>query len=64
MLELLLGGMAKNLPLLRREGNNGRPWVHAVMCDNAYSDICTQPDSHYIRYMAASVLRSTTLSTP
>ena len=25
---------------------------------------CTQPDSHYIRYTAASVLRSTTLSTP
>ena len=24
----------------------------------------TQPDSHYIRYTAASVLRSTTLSTP
>ena len=26
--------------------------------------IDTQPDSHYIRYMAASVLKSTTLSTP
>ena len=25
---------------------------------------CTQPDSHYIRYTAASALRSTTLSTP
>ena len=24
----------------------------------------TQPDSHYIRYTAASVLKSTTLSTP
>ena len=24
----------------------------------------TQPDSHYFRYTAASVLRSTTLSTP
>ena len=27
-----------------REGRvtiNGRPWVHAVMCDNSYSDICT-----------------------
>ena len=26
--------------------------------------IFTQPDSHYIRYTAASVLRRTTLSTP
>ena len=33
-------GMVKNLLLLRRAGNNGRPWVHAVMCDNIYSDIC------------------------
>ena len=32
--------MVKNLPLLRRAGNNSRPWVHAVMCDNTYSDIC------------------------
>ena len=32
--------MVKNLPLLRRAGNNGRPWVHAAMCDNIYSDIC------------------------
>ena len=24
----------------------------------------TQPDSHYVRYTAASVLKSTTLSTP
>ena len=32
--------MVKNLPLLRRVGNNGRPWVHAVMRDNAYNDIC------------------------
>ena len=33
-------GMVKNLPLLRRASNNGRSWVHAVMCDNTYSDIC------------------------
>ena len=33
-------GMVKNLPLLRRAGNNGRPWVHTVMCDNTHSDIC------------------------
>ena len=33
-------GMVKNLPLLQRAGNNGHPWVHAVMCDNTYSDIC------------------------
>ena len=26
--------------------------------------ICTQTDSHYIRYTAASVLKSTTVSTP
>ena len=33
-------GMVQNRPLLRRAGNiNGRPWVHAVMCDNTYSDI-------------------------
>ena len=32
--------MVKNLPLLRRAGNNGRSWAHAVMCDNTYSDIC------------------------
>ena len=32
--------MVKNLLLLQRVGNNGRPWVHAVMCDNTYSDIC------------------------
>ena len=36
----LVGGMVKNLPLLRGAGNNGRPWVHAVMCDNTDSDIC------------------------
>ena len=36
----VLRGMVKNMPLLRRAGNNGRPWVHAVMCDNIYSDIC------------------------
>ena len=35
-----LRGMVKNMPLLRRVGNNGRPWVHAVMCVNTYSDIC------------------------
>ena len=35
-----LRGMVKNLPLLRRAGNNGRPWVHAAMCGNIYSDIC------------------------
>ena len=29
-----------------------------------HSKTPTQPDSHYIRYMAASVLKSTTLSTP
>ena len=34
-----LRGMVKNLPLLRSAGNNGRPWVHAVMCDNIYN-IC------------------------
>ena len=33
-------GMVKNLPLLRRAGDNGCPWVHAIMCDNTYSDIC------------------------
>ena len=32
-------GMVKNLPLLRRADNNGCPWVHAVMCDNTYSDV-------------------------
>ena len=32
--------MVKNLPLFRRAGNNGRPWVHAVLCDNTYCDIC------------------------
>ena len=32
--------VVKNLLLLRRAGNNGRPWVHAVMCDNIYSNIC------------------------
>ena len=37
---LILRGMVKNLPLLRSAGNNGRPWVHAIMCDNTYSDIC------------------------
>ena len=37
---LSLRGMVKNLPLLWSTGNNGRPWVHAVMCDNTYSDIC------------------------
>ena len=35
-----LSGVVKNLPLLRRAGNNGRPWVHTVMCGNTYSDIC------------------------
>ena len=35
-----LRGMVKNLPLLRRAGNSGRPWVHAIMCDNTYSNIC------------------------
>ena len=35
-----LRGMVKNLPLLRRAGNNGCPLVHAVMCDNTYSNIC------------------------
>ena len=33
-------GMVKNLPLLRGAGNNGRPWVHALMSDYIYSDIC------------------------
>ena len=32
-------GSVKNLPLLRRVGNNGCPWVHATMYDNTYSDI-------------------------
>ena len=32
-------GMFKNLQLLRRVGNSGRPWVHVAMCDNTYSDI-------------------------
>ena len=36
----ILRGMVKNPPLLRGAGNNGRPWVHAVMCDNIHSDIC------------------------
>ena len=36
----MVRGMVKYLPLLRRAGNNGRPWVHAVMCDNTYSDLC------------------------
>ena len=36
----VIRGMVKNLPLLRRAGNNGRPWVHAIMCDNKYNDIC------------------------
>ena len=35
-----LRGMVKNLPLLRRVGSSGRPWVHAIMCDNTYSDKC------------------------
>ena len=25
---------------IAKDGYNGRPWVHAVMCDNTYSDIC------------------------
>ena len=33
-------GIVKNLSLLRRPGNNCRPLVNAVMCDNIYSDIC------------------------
>ena len=37
---LIIRGMVKNLPLLRRAGNNSRPWVHAVMNDNTYSDMC------------------------
>ena len=37
----ILRGMVKNLPLLQRAGNNGHPRVHAVMCGNTYSDICT-----------------------
>ena len=34
--------------------------VTTIVCSFTF----TQPDSHYIRYTAASVLRSTTLSTP
>ena len=34
-----LRGMVKNLPLLRRAGYSGHPWVHAIMYDNTYSDI-------------------------
>ena len=30
--ELMLREMVKNLPLLRRAGNSGRPWVHATIC--------------------------------
>ena len=37
------------------------PWSNSK--DDHYWST-TQPDSHYIRYTAASVLRSTTLSTP
>ena len=33
-------GLVKILPLSRRAGNNGRPWIHAAMCDKTYSDIC------------------------
>ena len=36
----LFRGLVKILPLLRRASNSGRPWVHAVMCDNTYNDIC------------------------
>ena len=35
-----LRGMIKNLPLLRRAGNNGHPWVYTFMYDNTYNDIC------------------------
>ena len=38
--KVILRRMVKNLPTLQRTGNNGRPCVHAVMCDNTYSDIC------------------------
>ena len=35
------------------------------MCpDQEHKTIYTQPDSHYIRYTAASVLKSTMLSAP
>ena len=37
--DMHLRGMVKNLPLLQRAGNNGHPWVHAVLCDNTYSNI-------------------------
>ena len=40
------------------QNNNIKPKLNR----NSYHR--TQPDSHYIRYTAASVLRSTTLSTP
>ena len=39
--------MVKKLPLLRRAGNNGRPWVHAVMCDNIYSDMCMYDNTRF-----------------
>ena len=51
---------------------NNNPMIHTNIpfANRAYfaylaSTSCTtQPNSHYIRYTAASVLRSTTLSTP
>ena len=37
--KVILRGLVKILPKLRRVGNNGRPWIHVAMCDNIYSDI-------------------------
>ena len=38
--DVQIRGMVKNLPLLRRAGNNSRTWVNAIICDHTYSDIC------------------------
>ena len=54
---LRLRGMVKNLPQLRRAGNNGCPWIHAVTCDNTFSDICMIINDESCFNLAKSVNR-------